>query len=226
MEEIEMFRQSQPFQTWWGRMERQTEVVVEKVVLSDLSMFGPRVGFSKFTAIVRDRETGVMLPGICVLRGDSVAVLIILSCGDYPTEPKRLLLTRQFRVPVGEEILEVVAGMMDGNNGVMGKAIDEVREEAGILLESNQLVSLTDWAGLDKGVVMSGGLVDERIHLYSCEVTMTLLEIEQLENQLHGVKEEGEQIRLTTIPLNEAYMVGDAKLLSALYLYQEMSRNM
>lgn len=218
--DLQCFQDSMPFQKWLSRLSRFPNYVVEAIEVTDLNRFGPRLGFSKFTARVRDTVSGVYVPGITLLRGDSVAVMVIIRCSDDPYMPKKLLLTKQFRTPVGKEVLELVAGMMDDSQQLKGKAIDELREESGIELDGKDLFNLTQWAGMEEGIMMSPGLLDEHIHLFFTEIELSREDILNLEDQEHGVRGEGEVIRLHTIPLQDAYKIGDAKLLSAVYLYQ------
>jgi 8-oxo-dGTP pyrophosphatase MutT (NUDIX family) len=218
--DLELLQESLPFQKWYSRLSRFSRYLVEGIEVTDLNRFGSRLGFSKFTARVRDTVSGVYVPGITLLRGDSVAVMVVIRCSDDAVMPRKILLTKQFRTPVGGEVLELVAGMMDDSQQLKGKAIDELREEAGIKLEGKDLFNLTQWAGIKDGIMMSPGLLDERIHLFFTEIEMTRDQILNLQDQEHGVRGEGEVIRLQTINIDDAHKIGDAKLLSAVYLYQ------
>ena len=222
--QLKLFQESKPFQKWLQRYEEWPQYRLEEVVVSDLDMFGSRLGFSKFTARVVDVSTGVELPGIVVLRGDSVAVMVVVRCSDNPSIPNKVMLTKQFRTAMSSEVVETVAGMMDDSQQVRGKALDELKEEAGIELDGDKLVNLTEWAGMKEGLLVSPGLVDERMHLLFTELLLTEKEIGEFRDQQHGVLEEGEVIRLETVNLEDAYQVGDAKLLSALLLYDKYQK--
>ena len=64
--------------------------------------------FIKFKVDVID-QNGKKLPGVVMLRGKSIAVLVILNCDGK----KYALLVCQNRPAIGKEILEMVAGMFD-----------------------------------------------------------------------------------------------------------------
>ena len=150
---------------------------------------------------------------------------MVVRCSDNPSIPTKVVLTKQFRTAMSSEVVETVAGMMDDSQQVRGKALDELKEEAGIELDGDKLVNLTEWAGMKEGMLVSPGLVDERMHLLFTELLLTEKEIGQFRDQQHGVLEEGEVIRLETVNLEDAYQVGDAKLLSALLLYDKYQKS-
>ena len=220
-EQLKMFRNSKSFQDWLIPYEDSSQYLLEEVVLTDLDIFGNRVGFSKFEAKIFDRINKIYLPGIVLLRGDSVAILVIIRCSDNLDVSPKVLLTKQFRTSQSTVVYETIAGMMDSSQKIKGKALDELKGESGIELESKQLINLTEWAGINQGMMMSPGLQDERIHILFTELNMTESEIDNLEDSQHGVLDEGEVIRLMTVNIDDAYQIGDAKLLSALLLYRE-----
>ena len=221
--QLDTFRECRPFQDWYTEFQsdpNNEKYSLEKVILTDLDMFGPRVGFCKFTAVIKEKKTGIHLPGITVLRGPSVAILVIINCSDNPHLPKKVLLTKQFRTPVAKEVIEVPAGMLDTSNNICSKALEELKEETGINVGVDDLVNLTERSGMSKGILMSPGLLDERIHLFSTKIDLTESQIKQLEKEERGEKDEGEIIHLTTIDLDKAHTIPDAKILSLLLLNQ------
>lgn len=228
-DEVTTFRNCRPFQDWYAEFQSNPyneRLILEKVILSDLDMFGPRVGFCKFTAVVKDKATGIQLPGICLLRGPSVAILVIINCSDNPHLAQKVLLTKQFRSAVAGELKEIPAGMLDASQNVSSKALDELAEETGIHLTQKDLFDLTGWAKMPKGMLVSPGLLDERIHLFSTEISLTEKQMNDLENEEKGEKSEGEIIHLATVDLEEAHTIPDAKLLSSLLLYNKWCRRM
>ena len=81
----------------------------------------------------------------------AVAVLAI-------TEKGTVLLVQNFRYPVGEEILEIPAGKMEGeNDDPMKRCAAELEEEAGYVAD--------DWAAYGE-IMTSPGITNERIRLY------------------------------------------------------------
>lgn len=222
--QLNCFKESKQFQDWLREFNSNYDnkkYNLQQIELTDLDMFGMSVGFSKFTVYIKDKETGVFLPGITVLRGKSIGILVVVKCRDNIDIPNKIVLTKQFRAAASKEILEIPAGMLDGSNNPCGKAIDELKEETGIILKGSDLFNLTKFVGIQDGIYMSPGLLDEKIELFSTELLLTENEIKELETRNTGVLEQGEIIKLVTMNLHEAYNIPDAKLLSALLLYQQ-----
>jgi len=94
-------------------------------------MFGPNVGFINIEADITLQ--GKKLPGFIFIRGDAVAMLLLVN--------KKMVLTRQFRAPYGQFLLEAPAGMIDEEQNFAGVthfillikvAAKELKEECGI----------------------------------------------------------------------------------------------
>ena len=104
------------------------------------------------------------------LRGNSVAVLL------YKTDSKEIVLTRQFRLPTLEfhkngdeyvfendgQLTEPVAGMLKNGESPIDRAIKEVRQETGYIVENLQTMA--------RFYVSPGG-TSEKIFLYYAEIT-------------------------------------------------------
>ena len=213
--------ESSQFREWTRKFEENPEndkYLIKKITFTDLDKFGKSVGFCKFTLDIY--LNGIKLPGIVVLRGDSVAVLVIIRCSGREDQ---ILLTRQFRTAAGGEVLETVAGMLDGSRELCGTAAKELKEETGIILQESEMVNLTNFLNMKEGILMSGGLVDERMHILLAAIEMTEEELNKLPSYEMGNSLEGEVIRLETIPFRSGYTIPDAKLLLALSLYQQYS---
>lgn len=179
-----------------------------------------RVGFIKFVSHVE--RNGVKIPGIVVLRGQAVAMLMHIT--DEQTGEEYSILTEQPRVPIGKLSLEIPAGMTDGCGNLKGVAVKELEEECGLTAKTEDLIDLLDLAMGDKfpGVYMSGGLCDESIRLYLWNVTMPHEKIVELEGRLGG-EDDHEQIRLRIVKFNDLWKTApDAKALSSLALYHHL----
>lgn len=182
-------------------------------------MFGKRVGFIKLRAHCTTTDGSTTLPGICLLRGSSVAVLVSIRT----EEGKEFcVLTEQPRIPVGKAVLEIPAGMLDDESRTFcGTAAKELEEECGIIVKEDELVDLTSM--YEEGIPMSPGGCDEYIKLFYCEKKMTKEEVESLQGKLTGLKEEGEVITLRIMEMDSVWKkVSDAKLLCALFLVQQL----
>ncbi len=131
-----------------------------------------------------------------LIRGDAAAILIVNS------EKKTVILTRQFRYPAYANdpdegwLLEIAAGTVIPGDDVRETAKRELLEEVGY--EVADLVPIHSF-------YPSPGASSEVIHLFYAEVT------EDLRKQTGGgLSEEGEDIRIIEIPIEEAFGLLDA----------------
>jgi len=85
-----------------------------------------------------------------VYHGDGVGVLAV-------TPENKILLVKQHRKPIEEEILEVPAGLVEKGEDLEKAALRELEEETGYIAEKIQYLF---------GMYVSPGYCDEEIHLY------------------------------------------------------------
>lgn len=126
-------------------------------------------------------------------RGEAAAVLL------YDPERQCVVLTEQFRIGALEDprspwLLEVVAGMIDTDESPEAVAMREVQEETGGYCH-NLIPIYRYW--------VSPGGTSERIHLY-CGLVDS-----QDFHGIHGLEAEGEDIKLVTLPVQEAFALLD-----------------
>jgi len=122
-------------------------------------------------------------------RGEAAAVLL------YDPERQQVVLTEQFRIGALEDprspwLLEVVAGMIDTDESPEAVARREVQEETGG--ECHTLIPIYQYW-------VSPGGTSERIHVYC-----GLIDSRHFHG-IHGLEEEGEDIRLVTLPAEDAF---------------------
>lgn len=178
-----------------------------------------RIGFIKFnTTTLRN---GTAVPGICVLRGGSVALL--LQIRDSETGELWTVLTRQPRVPTGRLLLEIPAGMLDGSGNVKGVAVKELEEECGLKAKPEDLVDLTELAyGPGTGIWTDCGLLDEKIRIFLWRTVMTHRQLTELNGKIGGDTPH-EQITLKLIRFEELWKAtADGKALCALALLKAL----
>ena len=203
-----------PFLEWVQKC-RDSNLVIHDLYIQSVDMFGPKVGFIKFRTSVT--ANGVTKTHIVFLRSDAVGVLVVLICNGV----RYLVLTRQARVPTGSSnFLEIPAGMMDTSGDVVGVALDELEQETGITLNSDQLSKLVP-------IVPSAGGTCEVVYLFSCEIECTKEKLEEFQGKLTGLIKEGEVITLQVLSLedtnkmiDEGNQPIDGKLLAALRAYE------
>jgi len=216
---------SSMFQRWIKRSERivdKSTISLRGVEIQTVDMFGPRkVGFIKVKAdaylVANGTEIPKALPGISLLRGDAVGILMVLRCSGK----KYTILVQQPRVPVGDvSCLEIPAGMIDKDDStIKGIAIAEIEEECGIKVVKSDLVKLTN----KMAIMPSPGGCDESVDLYYVDKEVGKSEFDGMQGRVTGNREDGEFIKLKIVPFDEAWKLsGDAKLLCAIFLYQKI----
>jgi len=159
---------------------------LEGITINKVHMFGKRIGFIDLTAKVKDQE-GNSLPGICMLRGNSVGILTVLISKE--TAKEYFVLTHQPRIPVADYIYEIPAGMVDGGD-VKTKAFEELNEEVGVDLKAKS----SDLIYLDSSYT-SPGLLDEEMTIYLFRKVLSQKKIDKINNRASGLDEE----QITTV---------------------------
>lgn len=219
--DAELAIETQLFKEWLAGLDPSFDL--KGIEFQSVDKFGTgRVGFIKFTSHIE--RNGVKIPGIVVLRGQAVAILLVIT--DSETGEQYTVLTRQPRVPTGRMMLEIPAGMADGSGNLRGVAVAELSEECGLTANTNDLVDLVElsFAGTEPGICMSGGLLDEMIRIYLWKETMSHARVHELEGKLGGCNSH-EQITLKLVKFADLWKAApDAKSLSALALYEGLKR--
>nr|CAG8603222.1 13978_t:CDS:2 [Entrophospora candida] len=179
------------------------------------------VSFVKFKVNTKHVKSGINKP----------AIVFMVDEND-PNMKEQVVLTYQARIPAPSfsfpEIpagnSELLLGMLDGSGNFSGKCSDEIKEEVGIEIKEKDLIDLTELAYGDKfrGAYPSPGGSDEFLKLFLCIKEMKKEDVEKLEGKLTGLKDEGENITVRLIKLNELWKIPDMKALSALALYNAL----
>lgn len=133
-------------------------------------------------------------------RGVAVAALL------YDAGADEVVLLEQFRVGALEDLrspwlLEVVAGMLEPGEQIIDVAQREIQEETG--LTSLAIEPICEYW-------VSPGCSTERVALFCVKVDASLAQ------GIHGLAEEGEDIRLQRWPLAKAYdLIGEGIIVNA-----------
>jgi ADP-sugar diphosphatase len=206
---------SKQFQDWTASMDTK-KFNVRSVHIQSVDMFGPKIGFIKFKADVVD-DKGKFIPGICFMRGGSVAILPVLKC-----EGKSFaVLTLQPRISTGQfNFAEIPAGMLDGSDNFISVAAKELEEEVGIKVAKKDLTDLSALAKHERGFFVSPGGSDETIRLYSLTQEVAKERLLEINGRCTGVLEEGEQITLKVVPLDDLLSIPDGKTIVAYSIYK------
>lgn len=95
-------------------------------------------------------------------KADAVIIVPILRTANEPT---RLVMVKEFRVPVGDYVFAFPAGLMDAGESIEDTARRELREETGLEVVTIQRVS--------QPLYSSSGLSDETVAMAFVEARMT-----------------------------------------------------
>ena len=204
--------ESNKFKKWITNLD--SNFIVDHIKIIKVHMFGENVGFIHLEVVATDK-LGNHVPGIAFIRGDSVSILTVLTC--EATNEKFVIFTNQGRIPVGMNVLESPAGMIDEGEPSI-KAIEELKEEVGADID----FSTANLFKLTSGFTSPGG-IDERIDIYAYEITLSSVEIKDLQGLVTGNGSENEFITLEIVPFNEAIEKTES-IITKLALYEYINK--
>lgn len=119
-------------------------------------------------------------PGAKLNAPDAVVIIAVVTDGPEP----RLVVTREFRAPLGRHELAPPAGLVDEGEGIAETAKRELREETGL--------ELTRIAHVSPPVASSAGMTDETVSLVYAEA-------KGVPSREHQTEHESIEIRLLNI---------------------------
>ena len=168
-------------------------VKINSIRIDKVNFFGKNVGFIYLESDIE--VNGSNVPGIAFLRGDSVAMLLILNTITPNKEKKQFsIMIEQYRANVGKFSKGIPAGMIDEEGQVTSTAIKEIEEEVGELnITEKDLVFVTKYAP-------SSGGCDENLSIYYAEVEVGYAELMSFQDRITGSESEKEVIKLDVIP--------------------------
>ena len=173
--------------------------------------------FIKINVDASVKDTGRRVPGIVFLRGDTVAILVVLvfDWREY------VVLVSQPRLAVGEaSYLELPAGIIEHGECAEHAALRELEEETGIKVETD-LVNLNEALRSSPSCIYSSaGACNEGVTTFLYRQVVSNEFLDELESR--HINGDGEEtIQLEVLPL---YWVGDEtlsmKVHSALHMYR------
>ncbi|KAK9489879.1 hypothetical protein V1508DRAFT_406776 [Lipomyces doorenjongii] len=240
----EQVQKFQPFVRWFTRLQQSLRMTpvkggatstdpsfyrLKKVDIQSADFFGPaknKLGFLKLMATVED-DNGRTLPGVVFLRGQSVAILVLVYPSrdpeaedpiDFDDSKANVILTIQPRIP---------AGMFDPDDSAEdgGKlsftAQRELKEECGLAINAKDMKPLYTYDG---GIYTSAGASDEQIQVFYCKKLLSESAIKGLQGKFGSAEKEiGERITLRILPLHDLLTATqDIKSICALALYRSL----
>ncbi|KAK0392903.1 hypothetical protein NLU13_2397 [Sarocladium strictum] len=244
-----------PFTTWIANLNRalalqssashpfhEDPYALRSVTIQSYDLFGGgRLGFLKLTARVTN-GAGESLPAAALLRGPSVAMLVMLTPDDAPpgSDERYVVMTVQPRVPAGSlAFAEIPAGMVDDAGSFKGAAAKEIEEELGVTIHEDELTCLSELAvpapsggaeeeeeSLPAAMFPSAGGCDEHVTIYSHERRVPRGQLKEWTGKLTGLRSHGEKITLKLVPMRHLWREGarDAKALAAVALWEGARR--
>lgn len=164
--------------------DKTKQYTLRSIDVQSANWFGrSKLGFVKLEAIVRNDEDS-KLPGVVLLRGGAVAVLMVLRPPQTKDE-RYVVMTEQPRIPAGSlQFLEIPAGMLDGETHFSGTAAKEIEEETNMRIPKEELINMTELALKDSKVkdsklrnamYPSPGGCDEFIPIYLWEKVSAII---------------------------------------------------
>ncbi len=195
---------------------------IRRILVKSMEIFGEIVDFIKVKVEVFDQH-GRPINGVAVLRGGSVGMLVVLTCEgqDYA------VVTVQPRLATGRfDFVEIPAGKVDDCDDVKVVAARELEEELKLKITPADLRNLSQLSGHLLGVYLSPGGCDEKITFLLYRKDVTRDELTSFEGRCTGLPEEGEQIILKVLPLDDLWYIDDAKTVLACALFERtMAKN-
>lgn len=116
-------------------------------------------GREKNWTIASRKGTEVLNETLLQGKEDKVDAVVIVA---FHKSEKKLVLVKQFRVPINDYIYELPAGLVDQGEDTLNSLKRELKEETGL-----DLVEIIPGIGRDK-VYLSPGMTDESVNLVYC----------------------------------------------------------
>eukprot|EP01062_Namystynia_karyoxenos_P066376 TRINITY_DN60323_c0_g1_i1.p1 TRINITY_DN60323_c0_g1~~TRINITY_DN60323_c0_g1_i1.p1 ORF type:complete len:268 (+),score=70.55 TRINITY_DN60323_c0_g1_i1:140-943(+) len=224
------------FRRWAERTaHRVSDYTVSSVMLDAMdcppvppthaALYCPRPAFAALRVGATCCVSGERLPGLVLLRGRAVSVLVLAVCQGE----EFAVLTVAPRFAVGQSnFAEIPSGIFDPSGNFVGTAAQELKEEGGLTQlrqEEMQLLTPPHDDGQEGGVYTAPHATDERCEIWLCRREVTPEWLARKRQELVGNRTDGDMMTLLLVPASEAWRhTADARSLSALMLYEARQR--
>jgi ADP-ribose pyrophosphatase len=118
-----------------------------------------RVGNKRTWTVASRKDNGTLQKQFFESKDDAVDGVIIAA---YHKEKNKLVIIKQFRIPLNNYVYELPAGLIDPGDDAKSTIGRELMEETGL-----KLVDVINNRGIDK-VYVSAGMTDESLTLVYC----------------------------------------------------------
>lgn len=140
---------------------------------------------------------GNKLPHVVFIRGHACVIVPLLR--NRASGEERYLMVNQRRIGNGHMSLEFPAGMLDEDSDAANVAVQELREETGLVINRDELIPLTD-----KMLYSTAGACDEAIFYFGVRKEMDDTEYRSFINRQGGCAHEQEFISTSLMTREEA----------------------
>lgn len=202
---VKLAIKSHLFNNWLKNLDRDYTLL--NIAIQSVDTTGTdenvRVLFIKLRATARDSH-GTPVPGIVFLRGNSVAMLIVLQC----FEKNYALLVEKGRFPTGKaKFTEIPTGMLDGSGNFSGIAAKELWEKAEIAIRPEDLIDLNEivYGKACDGIYPSPGSCDEKLRFYLAILKIAPDQLSKIPQFVSGAANDNENICLRRVPLSNLH---------------------
>lgn len=195
-EQIETIMKSHKLINYIDRNISNKNVKINSIRIDKVNFFGKNVGFIYLEADIE--VNGAKVPGIAFIRGDSVAILLVLNTINKNNEKEKYsIMVEQYRANIGKFTKEIPAGMIDEEGQVISTAIKEIEEEVGQLnITKENLTFITKYAP-------SAGGCDENISIYVAEIDIEYDTLMDFQDKITGAENENESIKLDVVKFKD-----------------------
>ncbi len=178
------------YKTWLERIKKSGTTVRSAQLLATVQR-----GSRAFAGLVDTElvtEGGQRLHRCMMIRGDSVIVVPVIQPNDG-SSPYTLMVD-QHRPVDGCHTLEFVGGMLESGKSAETCAVDEVKEELGLTIDSSQLHLLHP-----EPIRVCAAILDERAYVFMFSLDVTADFRQEIEGVSTGDHADGEWIRIRAV---------------------------
>lgn len=211
--EKKMVFSSQKYLRWKERIENSGSVLEQVELLAVVSRL-PGSWYAVFLDCRLRTPEGHLLPRCIAVRGESVAVIPVLTCIEDGVV--YTLMVEQRSICDGDVHIGFPAGNGDESEGdLRAMACRELQEELELEVEPDELQPL-----FEQGVSINPSLTDDLVYFYYFERTVSSDWLHAMEGLNTGHQADGEFIKVRVLPIREAFCLPTASTLIGLRLLE------
>jgi ADP-sugar diphosphatase len=190
--QIEAVSKSYKLLNYINRNLANKNVEIRSIRIDKVSFFGNQVGFIYLESEIF--VDGRPVPGIAFLRGDSVAIMPVISVRNKEDDVELYsIVVEQYRANIGRQSIGLPAGMIDNDGQIFSTALKEMEEEVGDLgIDESNINLLMEY-------YPSSGGCDEKMSILSVDIKMDYDTLMSYQNKITGAKDENEFIKTHVI---------------------------